>query len=70
MPSPTRDTGLTPRESQVLSHLAFGPSNDEIAQSLAISVETVKGHVQNMLRKMDARDRTQAAVWALPSGLA
>ena len=65
----TRDSGLTPRESQVLSHVAFGLSNDEIARSLQISVETVKEHVQNLLRKLAVRDRTQAAVWALKAGV-
>jgi DNA-binding NarL/FixJ family response regulator len=64
-----RDSGLTPRESQVLSHVAFGLSNDEIARSLEISVETVKEHVQNLLRKLAVNDRTQAAVWAVQSGL-
>jgi DNA-binding NarL/FixJ family response regulator len=64
-----RDSGLTPRESQVLSHVAFGLSNDEIARSLEISVETVKEHVQNLLRKLDVNDRTQAAVWALKAGV-
>ena len=65
----TRDSGLTPRESQVLSHVAFGLSNDEIARSLQISVETVKEHVQNLLRKLAVNDRTQAAVWAVKSGV-
>jgi DNA-binding NarL/FixJ family response regulator len=64
-----RDSGLTPRESQVLSHVAFGLSNDEIARSLEISVETVKEHVQNLLRKLAVNDRTQAAVWAVQSGV-
>jgi DNA-binding NarL/FixJ family response regulator len=64
-----RDSGLTTRESQVLSHVALGLSNDEIARSLEISIETVKEHVQNLLRKLDARDRTQAAVWAVQSKL-
>ena len=64
-----RDSGLTPRESQVLSHIAFGLSNDEIAASLAISIETVKEHVQNVLRKLTVNDRTQAAVWALQAGV-
>ena len=64
-----RDSGLTPRESQVLSHVAFGLSNDEIARSLEISVETVKEHVQNLLRKLAVNDRTQAAVWAVKSGV-
>jgi DNA-binding NarL/FixJ family response regulator len=64
-----RDSGLTPRESQVLSHIALGLSNDEIARSLQISVETVKEHVQNLLRKLAVSDRTQAAVWAVQSGV-
>ncbi len=60
---------LTHRETQVLRHLALGLSNKEIAQSLSISVETVKEHVQHLLRKMDVADRTQAAVWAVRKGL-
>ena len=64
-----RNASLTPRESQVLSHVAFGLSNDEIARSLEISVETVKEHVQNLLRKLAVSDRTQAAVWAVKAGL-
>ena len=56
---------LTGREMQVLRHIAFGMSNKEIARSLAISVDTVKEHVQNILRKMGLRDRTHAAVWAV-----
>lgn len=60
---------LTNRELQVLRHLALGLSNREIGQSLEISVETVKEHVQNVLRKINAVDRTQAAVWAVKRGL-
>ena len=56
---------LTGRELQVLRHVAFGMSNKEIARSLKISVDTVKEHVQNILRKMGFRDRTHAAVWAV-----
>jgi DNA-binding NarL/FixJ family response regulator len=56
---------LTVREMQVLRHIALGLSNREIGLSLEISVETVKEHVQNILRKIDATDRTQAAVWAV-----
>jgi DNA-binding NarL/FixJ family response regulator len=66
---PALDAGLTPRESQVLAHVAYGLSNDEIAHSLEISIETVKEHVQNMLRKLGVNDRTQAAVWAVKSGV-
>lgn len=61
---------LTPRETQVLRLVAMGLSNQEIADSLDISVETVKEHVQNLLRKISLNDRTQAAVWALRHGLA
>jgi DNA-binding NarL/FixJ family response regulator len=68
-PQASRDSGLTPRESQVLSHVALGLSNDEIARSLQISVETVKEHVQNLLRKLAVSDRTQAAVWAVQAGV-
>ena len=60
---------LTPRELQVLRHVGYGLSNDEIARSMGISVETVKEHVQNILRKMGVQDRTQAAVWAVKQGL-
>lgn len=58
---------VTPRENQVLAHVALGLSNEEIAHSLGISVETVKEHVQNLLRKLAVADRTQAAVWAVRS---
>lgn len=60
---------LTQREFQVLRHVALGLSNREIGRSLKISIETVKEHVQNILRKVDASDRTQAAVWAVRRGL-
>ncbi|MHC4094068.1 MAG: response regulator [Planctomycetota bacterium] len=63
------DVPLTRRETQVLRHVAFGLSNKDIARSLEISVETVKEHVQNILRKLAVNDRTQAAVWAVRKGL-
>ena len=63
------DMPLTQREIQVLKHIALGLSNREIARSLEISVETVKEHVQNILRKLAVTDRTQAAVWAVRKGL-
>jgi DNA-binding NarL/FixJ family response regulator len=67
--SDTNDIPLTNRELQVLRHIALGLSNREIGRSLGISIETVKEHVQNILRKVDANDRTQAAVWAVRRGL-
>jgi DNA-binding NarL/FixJ family response regulator len=63
------DIPLTNRETQVLRHIALGLSNREIGRSLEISIETVKEHVQNILRKIDATDRTQAAVWAVKKGI-
>jgi DNA-binding NarL/FixJ family response regulator len=67
--SDSKDVPLTNRELQVLRHIALGLSNKEIGTSLEISVETVKEHVQNILRKLDTADRTAAAVWAVKSGL-
>ena len=63
------DIPLTNLETQVLRHIALGLSNKEIGVSLNISIETVKEHVQNILRKIDATDRTQAAIWAVRKGL-
>lgn len=63
------DVPLTNRETQVLRHVALGLSNKEIGRSLSISIETVKEHVQNILRKIAVTDRTQAAVWAVRKGL-
>lgn len=60
---------LTQRESEVLRQLAFGLTNKEIGQALGISYETVKEHVQHILRKIGVTDRTQAAVWAVRKGL-
>ena len=63
------DVPLTPRETQVLRLVSMGLSNQEIADSLGISIETVKEHVQNLLRKLSLGDRTQAAVWAIRHGI-
>jgi DNA-binding NarL/FixJ family response regulator len=60
---------LTQRESEVLRQLAHGLTNKEIGQALGISYETVKEHVQHILRKIGVNDRTQAAVWAVRKNL-
>ena len=61
---------LTRRELEVLKQLSLGLTNKEIAEALGISYETVKEHVQHILRKLGVSDRTQAAVWAVRLGLA
>ena len=60
---------LTERELEVLQLIVEGCSNAEIAEKLFITVGTVKTHVRNILNKLCADDRTQAAVRALRSGL-
>ena len=70
-PRSTDDTKipLTRRETEVLRQLSHGLTNKEIAQASGISCETVKEHVQHILRKVGVVDRTQAAVWAVRKGL-
>ena len=62
-------TELTNREMEILCLIARGLSNTEIAESLFISENTVKGHVSNILSKLHLADRTQAAVFAWEQGL-
>jgi DNA-binding NarL/FixJ family response regulator len=59
---------LTPREVDVLRLIADGKANTEIAAMLNIGLGTVKGHIRDILEKLSAADRTQAAVVALRKG--
>lgn len=75
--TPTVDTGLgerlarlTGREREVLTAIAGGMNNQEIASALAIGAATVKTHVSSILSKLGLRDRAQAVVFAYESGLA
>ncbi|MGW4637047.1 response regulator [Sphaerisporangium sp. NPDC004334] len=60
---------LTPREREVLTALARGRSNGEIARALSLGKETVKTHVSSVLAKLGVADRTQAAIFGLQHGL-
>ena len=59
---------LTPREKEVLSLLARGYNNNEIAACLHISKHTVKNHVSNIYHKLEMDDRTQIALLAVRNG--
>lgn len=67
-PSKRTDSPLTPRETEVLRLIADGVGNSEIGERLHIGLGTVKGHIRDILEKLAASDRTQAAVLALRRG--
>jgi DNA-binding NarL/FixJ family response regulator len=60
---------LTPRETEILSMIARGASNQEIADQLFLSVGTVKGHVNHIFSKLDVHNRTAAVARARSSRL-
>jgi DNA-binding NarL/FixJ family response regulator len=60
---------LTPRETEILSYMAKGFLNKQIAAKLSISEQTIKNHVTSILRKLDANARTEAVITAVKMGL-
>lgn len=64
----SRFVPLSAREMEILQHVVRGSSNKGIAYALQISQQTVKNHISSILRKLDAKDRTEAAVYALRHG--
>lgn len=69
MPTPCSLAELTGRELEVLRHLGQGLNNKEIADTLFITEGTVKNHVSNIIQKLELRDRTQAAIFAVRYGV-
>jgi DNA-binding CsgD family transcriptional regulator len=61
--------GITPREHEILTHIAAGLSTREIAEKLFVSENTVKTHARRLFDKLDARRRTQAVQIAKEQGL-
>jgi DNA-binding NarL/FixJ family response regulator len=61
---------LTSREKEILYWLAQGLNNNEVAERMVLSEKTVKNHVSHILKKLDIRDRTQAAIMAWKVGFA
>jgi DNA-binding NarL/FixJ family response regulator len=66
----THEAYLSDREGEVLRLIALGLTNNQIADTLKISCETVREHIKYVFRKIGLMDRTQAAVWAVRNGLA
>lgn len=69
-PPPSLPDELTPREAEVLTLIARGMSNTEIASTLVVSKATIKTHVNHLFSKIGARDRAQAVHYAYTHGLA
>jgi DNA-binding NarL/FixJ family response regulator len=67
--TPVTAPQLTPQEQRVLGLISEGLSNAAIADVLSVSINTVKSHVYNILRKLGVSDRTQAAIWAMRNGI-
>jgi two-component system nitrate/nitrite response regulator NarL len=67
-PRPSTPRGLTVREAEILKRLVNGDSNRMIATHLSLSEMVVKASVKQLLRKIKAANRTQAALWAIHQG--
>jgi len=68
LPGDSLVEALSEREQEVLSLLAQGLTNKDIAQTLILSVRTIEAHLRNIYGKLDVRSRTEAALWAVEHG--
>jgi DNA-binding NarL/FixJ family response regulator len=67
---PGREHGLSSRESEILVLICRGLSNQEVAQSLYLSINSVKTYIRSLYRRIDAQSRSQAVIWGLRHGFA
>jgi DNA-binding NarL/FixJ family response regulator len=65
----TRDDRLTPREVEILLHVAQGQSNRQIAQRFTLSEKTVRNHVERIYSKLGVSNRIGASLYALENGI-
>ncbi|CUR58773.1 Regulatory protein, LuxR [metagenome] len=65
---PGRDVGLTPRESEVLALIAQGLSNQDVAEALYLSINSVKSYIRSAYRRIGVDSRSRAVLWALSHG--
>lgn len=68
-PAAAQDSGLTPRDRQILGHLAKGMTNQEIAHDLGVNIRTVKHYLTQVFRRMSVRNRVEAILEAQRIGL-
>ncbi|MDO5495330.1 MAG: response regulator transcription factor [bacterium] len=66
---PGRDAGLSPRESEVVALITAGLTNDEIARSCYLSINSVKTYIRSAYRKMGVERRSQAVAWGIENGM-
>lgn len=66
---PADEAGLSPRESEMLALIAQGRSNEEIAATCYLSINTVKSYIRDAYRKIGVTTRPQAVAWAMRNGL-
>ena len=65
---PGREAGLSPREAEIIALITQGLSNQEIADRIYVSINSVKTYIRSAYRKIDVTKRTQAVIWGIDNG--